>query len=542
MEVGMGKVGKNQSESAFPPASTAEDDAGDGCTRLRRIVRLRCVAALVLGVAMLLSVIFWLPPFLRHYGGHKGHSGDLTFAGENERICFTNFGIRLLDIRYDPASYMYVLKDNLVVDLILPADIIASFKLQKSLSMLNTNLPRLQLDIFEEIGVPNSWVSIISLEPISDTNWTTVVFGVLPYPSTAMISSTALSILRSSFMSLVVRQSTFHLTTSLFGNSSSFEVLKFPKGITIIPPQNIFLLQKVHTFFTFKLNFPINQVEDKIGELRDQMKVGLLLTSNENLYIKLTNLEGSTVAPPTRVQISIMLAVGNHQPSLRRLKQLAKNIRDSSEGNLGLNHTVFGKVKQVRLSSFIRYSLTKRGSEIPSPAPQPNVNHIHRFHHHWQHHVHHHHTDVPPVLAPSHNNHESQASSSFQYGFPSKSKTRDHLTPASLPLAPQTKSAAHEAASKHVSAHAGAPASSALPSSAQLLAPHGNQDPLLPSPCVLPVSPSPAVPFHNAPTGRGGENTDSCDQALSTLLDTSAASTSYSPTWVLALLIALVSL
>ncbi|XP_042467871.1 uncharacterized protein LOC122051024 isoform X1 [Zingiber officinale] len=498
----MGKVGKNQSESAFPPASTAEDDAGDGCTRLRRIVRLRCVAALVLGVAMLLSVIFWLPPFLRHYGGHKGHSGDLTFA----------------------------------------ADIIASFKLQKSLSMLNTNLPRLQLDIFEEIGVPNSWVSIISLEPISDTNWTTVVFGVLPYPSTAMISSTALSILRSSFMSLVVRQSTFHLTTSLFGNSSSFEVLKFPKGITIIPPQNIFLLQKVHTFFTFKLNFPINQVEDKIGELRDQMKVGLLLTSNENLYIKLTNLEGSTVAPPTRVQISIMLAVGNHQPSLRRLKQLAKNIRDSSEGNLGLNHTVFGKVKQVRLSSFIRYSLTKRGSEIPSPAPQPNVNHIHRFHHHWQHHVHHHHTDVPPVLAPSHNNHESQASSSFQYGFPSKSKTRDHLTPASLPLAPQTKSAAHEAASKHVSAHAGAPASSALPSSAQLLAPHGNQDPLLPSPCVLPVSPSPAVPFHNAPTGRGGENTDSCDQALSTLLDTSAASTSYSPTWVLALLIALVSL
>lgn len=87
----MGKVGKNQLESAFP-ASTAEDDAGDGCTRLRLIVRLRCVVALLLGVAMLLSVIFWLPPFLRHYGGHKGHSGDPTFTGENERrICFPNF-------------------------------------------------------------------------------------------------------------------------------------------------------------------------------------------------------------------------------------------------------------------------------------------------------------------------------------------------------------------------------------------------------------------------------------------------------------------
>ncbi|XP_074568969.1 uncharacterized protein LOC141825484 [Curcuma longa] len=450
----MGKVGKNQLESAFP-ASTAEDDAGDGCTRLRLIVRLRCVVALLLGVAMLLSVIFWLPPFLRHYGGHKGHSGDPTFT----------------------------------------ADIIASFKLQKSLSMLNANLPRLQLDIFEEIGVANAWVSIISLEPFGDTNWTTVVFGVLPYPSTAIISSTALSILRSSFMSLAVRQSILHLTTSLFGNSSSFEVLKFPEGITIIPPQNIFLLQKVRTFFTFKLNFPINQVEDKIGELSDQMKIGLLLTSNENLYIKLTNLEGSTVAPPTIVQTSIMLAVGNHQPSLRRLKQLAKNIRDSSEGNLGLNHTVFGTVKQVRLSSFLRHSLTKRGSEIsPSPAPQPNTNHSHRLHHHWQHHVHHRHTDVSPGLVPSHSNHESQAPSSFQYGFPSKSKTRDHLTPASPPLAPRTKSAAREAASKHFAAHAGAPATSAVPSSAQLLAPRA------------------------------------------------AASASYSPTWVLALLVALVSL
>jgi hypothetical protein len=35
------------------------------------------------------------------------------------------------------------------------------------------------------------------------------------------------------------------------------------------------------------------------------------------------------------------------------MKQLAQKITNSSSGNLGLNNTVFGKVKQIRLSSYL---------------------------------------------------------------------------------------------------------------------------------------------------------------------------------------------
>ncbi|RRT59299.1 hypothetical protein B296_00045952, partial [Ensete ventricosum] len=256
--------------------------------------------------------------------------------------------------------------------LVLPAEVVASFRLQKPVALLNANVGKLQFDIFEEIGVPDSSVAVIYLEPLGGSNWTNVVFGVWPYPRNSALSTTGLSILRESFMSLVVRQSTLHLTASLFGNSWFFEVLKFPGGITIIPPQRAFLLQKVQMLFNFTLNFSIDQVQHKVSELKDQMKAGLLLNSNENLYVRLTNLEGSTVAPPTIVQTSIILAVGNRQPSLPRWKELAQTIRNSSAGNLGLNHTVFGRVKQIRLFSFPQHSLNNGGNTgSPSPAAAP---------------------------------------------------------------------------------------------------------------------------------------------------------------------------
>ena len=84
-------------------------------------------------------------------------------------------------------------------------------------------------------------VSVLSLDPIGESNWTTVTFGVWPYPSNFTLSPTELSIMRSSLVSLVIRQSILYLTPSLFGNSSSFEILRFPGGITIIPPQTAFV-------------------------------------------------------------------------------------------------------------------------------------------------------------------------------------------------------------------------------------------------------------------------------------------------------------
>lgn len=145
------------------------------------------------------------------------------------------------------------------------------------------------------------------------------------------------------------------------------------------------------------------------------------LSEMQILYVTLTNLYGSTVAPPTVVQTSVLLAVGadNKPPSLQRLKQLAQTLRNSSSGNLGLNHTVFGRVKQISLSSYLQHSLNNSGNaHSPSPAPHRspsthqdhNSDHRHHHHHHHVHHHHHHHHDhshqssqqLSPASAPLH--------------------------------------------------------------------------------------------------------------------------------------------
>lgn len=117
------------------------------------------------------------------------------------------------------------------------------------------------------------------------------------------------------------------------------------------------------------------------------------------LFVRLTNINGSTVSPPTVVETSIVFAVGN-LPSVPRLKQLAQNIRNSSAGNLGLNHTIFGRVKQISLSSFLQHSLSSGSSLPPSPSPQPSVDH--HYHHHPHNRRHHgHHSDARAVPSPA---------------------------------------------------------------------------------------------------------------------------------------------
>ncbi|PNT71418.1 hypothetical protein BRADI_2g27250v3 [Brachypodium distachyon] len=334
----------------------------------------------------------------------------------------------------------------------LCANSVAGFILQKTVSELSETTSKLELDIYEEIGIPNSTVTVNFLRPLGASNWTNVIFSVVPYPKYSTISSTWLSILRSYFMSLVAQQSTLHLTESLFGNSSFFEVMKFPGGITIIPPQAAFLVQKPYASFNFTLHFPIYKVQDKTNELKDQMKTGLLLNPYENLYIKLTNLQGSTVDPPTIVRVSIILEVGNHQPSLPRMKQLAQTITNSSSGNLGLNHTVFGRVKQISLSSYLCHSLhSGAGTDAPSPAPVAHQghhdNHHHRHHHHHHHHHHHshHHSHevkkhLAPSPAPVHSHVEqpkygSPTPSGCSYGCTNKPKNKAPVAPAAEPVA-----------------------------------------------------------------------------------------------------------
>ncbi|KAL0911541.1 hypothetical protein M5K25_019689 [Dendrobium thyrsiflorum] len=405
----MGKIEEEQFfDVVLALPEPALENAARRCSPSRsvgRIVSRRCIAALLFGVAVLLSGILWLPPFFRRGSGAGGIDRDPQYG----------------------------------------ADVVASFRLQKPISLLNANIAKLQYDIFNEIGVPNTSVAVIYLDPFR-INTTDVVFGVWPYPKNLNIS-TGLSILKSSFVSLVLQQSTLHLTTPLFGSSYFFQILEFPGGITIVPPQIAFLLQKEHMLFNFTLNFPIYQVQDKVDELKDQMKFGLHLKSYEILFVKLTNTKGSTVAPPTVIEASIMLAVGNNQPSVPRLKQLAQTIRNSSAGNLGLNHTVFGRVKQIRLSSFLQRSLNGGvgSSSSPSPAPQPRVDAHHHHpsmgahrHHHSNIHDHWHHSDVHSVPAPSPKplfTHLAPPPSRCGFGFSSNPQKKREIVPVAAPAA-----------------------------------------------------------------------------------------------------------
>ncbi|KZV22487.1 vacuolar protein-sorting protein bro1-like [Dorcoceras hygrometricum] len=267
-------------------------------------------------------------------------------------------------------------------------DIVASFILNKPAPFLEDHISQLEDDIFEEMSFTTTKVQVISLESSAGSNITKVVFSVESDVTTQ-------SLIRASFVYLITRQSSLHLTESLFGDPSSFNVLKFRGGITVSPEQKAFLLQKVQILFNFTLNFSIDQLLMNFDELTSQLNKGLQLSPYENLYIKLTNLKGSTVAPPTTVQSQVLLAVGIN-PSNSRLKQLAQTITGSHSKNLGLNNTVFGRVKQIQLSSILQHSLGNDGnSPSPSPAPSP----LSRFPYRYPHHRHG--ATLIPVIAPS---------------------------------------------------------------------------------------------------------------------------------------------
>jgi hypothetical protein len=131
---------------------------------------------------------------------------------------------------------------------------------------------------------------------------------------------------------------------------------------------------------------------------------------------------------------------------------LARTITNSSSssGNLGLNHTVFGKVKQISLSSYLNHSLhSGGGSDAPSPAP------MHHHAHHRHDHRHHDHDSngfqapVPPSihLPVRQPQHASPPPSGCPYGK-NKPKQRGHITPAAEP-APNNHHSASAALPPH---------------------------------------------------------------------------------------------
>lgn len=252
------------------------------------------------------------------------------------------------------------------------ATVHAYFRLQKPVSYLLPQIERLEYDINAEIGIPYTKIAILSMHKASASNWTHVVFGYLPDPINSPIDPASLSVLRSTLLDLFNQRLNLTLTTSIFGHPSPFDLLKFPGGITVVPKQSPSIWMLRQALFNFTLPNSVREIEENFGELKEQLKLGLHLKPYESVYMQVTNKVGSTRDPPVTVQASIVSDLGILVPL--RLKQLAQTITKSPPAtNLGLDHSVFGKVKEISLSSYLSHTLDAP-TPTPSPAPSPELN------------------------------------------------------------------------------------------------------------------------------------------------------------------------
>ncbi|KAF9599814.1 hypothetical protein IFM89_001760 [Coptis chinensis] len=341
----------------------------NGFIRIKKSFSFKCLFILILSVSLFLSAIFWIPPFNRLASQFDAHAAD---------------------------------KLNVTVK--------ASFTLQKPVSLVLAHKDILEDDILEEIGVPNTKVSLLSMHQAATSNWSDVVFGVLPDPNNVPINLVSLSVLKSSLVELFLRQLNLSLTTSIFGKPSSFEILKFSGGITVVPGPTASVFKAPQVLFNFTLNNSISEIQESFYEFKEELKFGLRLRPYEvitlvlmvfqtgymiyiilvasdvsrfnfpiwlqHIYVQLTNGNGSTVDPPVTVQASVISDIGSHSLLPQRLKQLAQTITKSPPSkNLGLDHSVFGKVKGISLSSILNRTLVhpSPGGPTPSPSPSPSL-------------------------------------------------------------------------------------------------------------------------------------------------------------------------
>lgn len=297
-----------------------------------RLINFKCAVVLTLSVAAFISAFFFVLPFRHRQAGFDA-------------------------------------KDSIK----LSATVQAYIRLHRPVSELVPHIARLEYDLNGEIGVPSSKVAILSMHQDGKSNWSNVVFGFLPDPTDNTINPVFLSLLRSSLTDLFLQQCNLTLDYSLFGHPSSFEIFEFPGGITMIPERTALILHVPDALFYFTLNSSIHDIKENLVELKEQLKSGLHLMPNEEVYIQVTNNCGSTKDPPVTVKASVVSGLGTLPTE--RLKELAQRIT-APEENLGLNHSVFGKVKEISLSSFLNRSLhaqTPIHSPAPAPSPPPSL-------------------------------------------------------------------------------------------------------------------------------------------------------------------------
>ncbi|CAJ1963630.1 unnamed protein product [Sphenostylis stenocarpa] len=341
-------MGKNEQQHVQEEGQSGGGSEAEAhhCSTLLRPFSFKCLFLLLLSLSALVSALFWVLP---------RHTVTYSFDAKDE--------IKQSGQSHSPSlSFSTIMVD-------ISATVQTSFRLEKPVSQLIPYIEKLEYDIYGEIALPNTKVAILSMHQSITPNCTDVVFGVLSDPINGSINPVSLSVLRSTLIDLFLKQSNLSLTASIFGNASIFEILKFPGGLTVIPLQSAYIWSMVEVLFNFSLNNSIYEVVESFDYFMKDLKHGLDLNSDENVCLQITNENGSTIAPPIVVQVSVMQGFGNLLP--QRLKQLAQTITGSADKNLGLDNSVFGRVKEVRLSTFLKKRL-HASSPSPSPAPVPS--------------------------------------------------------------------------------------------------------------------------------------------------------------------------
>ncbi|KAL9249251.1 hypothetical protein AKJ16_DCAP01331 [Drosera capensis] len=320
------RVFYGSSGSSNGSSSDSRNFLCNGLIRFSHHCNLKCVLVLVLSLLIFLPALFLLIP--SHHNNHG----------------------------FDAAS-----------DVKEQATVQASFKLVKPVLQLIPHIEQLEDELSGEVGVPFTKISILSMHQAGAPNLTNVVFGVLPDPINTPINPVSLSVLKTSLIDLFLLRSNLTLSSSIFGQSSSFQILKVAGGITVIP-EPVTMWGMPQMLFNFTLSNSILDIKENIAELKQQLKGGLHLRSFEYTFVQVTNFDGSTTSPPVTIQASVYSDLGRLVPS--RLKQLAEIIQSSSPSrNLGLNDSVFGKVNSVILSNYLENTIHAASS---SPSPNPS--------------------------------------------------------------------------------------------------------------------------------------------------------------------------
>ncbi|XP_044953929.1 uncharacterized protein LOC123404069 isoform X2 [Hordeum vulgare subsp. vulgare] len=263
-----------------------------------------------------------------------------------------------------PSSCSFISDHRGTACLMTPAHSSAGFILLRPLAELAPHAAELQQEINRQIGVPNTKVSV-SMQALF-MSCTVVEFDVLPDPINTFISTRSMHALRKNLIQLTLQQLNLSLTPTVFGDPLCVQMLGFPGGITIElePLQHNFIPQVARPVFNVTLDMSIRQLRGLI----DQMKEDLGHLLGEDIHIDLTNKNGSTIAPPVIVQVSLSPDDRGIYEQIGRLKQLAEIITESSSWNLGLDTSVFGRIKDLKLAPRLKALVP---SFAPSSSPTP---------------------------------------------------------------------------------------------------------------------------------------------------------------------------